>query len=118
VLAQQFEMVFPLEGYAPRHHTVEYDAQAVDVCGWSYCATEQLLGGHVVQRAEDAASAGQPGAGPFKQANEAEVGQVCLSGAIEQDIGGLDVAVDDTLAMREVESLGYLCEVSGAEVKG
>ena len=66
-----------------------------------------MLGGHVVDRADELARGGQPGDGA-RLLGEAEVGQVDVILLGEQDVGRLDVAVDEPAAMSHVEGTCHL----------
>ena len=67
----------------------------------------RLLGAHVVRRAEGHAGLRHPGAGAGGGERDAEVGHQCAA-VVQQDVLGLDVAVDDALAVGVVEGAGHL----------
>lgn len=79
---------------------VQQDARAVDVDGGGLRATLGGLGRHIGGGADELVGPGEPrGVG---QARDAEVGEhrVHLAVAlVEQDVGGLQVAVDDAVGM-------------------
>ena len=68
----------------------------------------RLLGGHVGRCAHQAGAA-QLGAG-LGQLGDAEVGDIGIGVGVEQDIGWLEVAVDDAQRMRPVERRGDAAE--------
>ena len=92
-----------------REHLEEHAPQRVDVApGVDRCLGECLLGRHVGRRAD-----GEPGLGELGGlrspgcAGDAEVGHQRAS-AFEQDVVGLDVAVDEVVAVRVGQRLGHL----------
>ena len=67
---------------------------------------EGLLGAHVAQRAEQVAGHGQAGLGV--ELGQAEVGDPEAAAGVEQQVGRLDVAVDDAERVGVVQGLGRL----------
>jgi len=88
-------------------HLVEHDAEGVDV-GARIGLAGVLLGGHVVGGAHDDIGPGEAAGGTGGGAGEAEVGELGAPILGEEDIGGLDVAVDDALAVRELQGIANL----------
>ena len=79
------------------------DAQRVDVAAVIGDLAARLLGAHVVRGAEDLAGAGDGGI--LRDASDAEVHhERAARGALDHDVVGLHVAVDDALRMRVGES--------------
>jgi len=91
----------PAEGRHAGQQLVGDHAQAVDVGGGSRRQTLALLRAHVERRA-DGVRAGQLRVVPGEQLGEAEVGDLDAA-AGEQDVGGLEVAVDDSRRVRRVD---------------
>src|SRR5216117_1387618 len=94
-------------GRLPRQHLEQHAAEAVDVGACievpeGHC----LLRAHVAGRADRLARLGErQAAGGADRARDAEVGDDRVF-AREEDVLGLDVAVDDSLAMGESERVG------------
>src|SRR6202042_1144145 len=79
---------------------VEDRAQAVDVAGGGDGATAagSLLGGHVRGRAKDGAGLGDLDVS-LDLLGQAEVGDVWAALGVDQDVGWLEVAVEDAAGM-------------------
>src|SRR5262249_30739605 len=77
----------------PRQHLVEHHAQREQVAARVDPRAAQLLGRHVERRAERLARLRERGAARVER--DAEIRDLRLAGAAEQDVGGLEVAVDD-----------------------
>ncbi len=71
----------------------------------------RLLRAHVAQRAEQIAGARQPGAGV--KLRQAEIGDPEVAAAVDEQVGGLDVAVDDAELMGMLQRLGGLDREAG-----
>ena len=84
----------------------ERRGQAVDVQGGRHPAVERL-GGHVGDRAGDVRGVGQAG-------RDAEIGQqgLVLAG-VPEDVGRLDVAVDDPAGVHLQQALAHVGHVAG-----
>ncbi len=99
----------PAERLPPREAFIEDHAEGEDVRAAVDAAPLHLLGGHVVRRSEKLARRGEVD-GFGRDLRDAEVGDLHALVAGEDDVGWLDVAMDDPLAVREVERLGDLLE--------
>ena len=88
-------------------HLVEHAADGVDVgARGDLLLGGRLLGAHVVRRAEAEAGLGHAAAGRCAHGErDAEVGDH-RAAVVEQDVLGLDVAVDDAVAVRVVQGVG------------
>ncbi len=91
-------------GEAAGEHLEEDDAGGVEVGALVDRLAERLLGGEVLERADGGLGGGDPGVVALEVEGEAEVGE--LDGAVvgEQDVAGLDVAVDDADAVQRGEA--------------
>ena len=86
-----------LEGQASREHLVEDDPEGPDVGAGVDVLAEELLGRHVGDGPDGTAGAGQAGlAGDLGQAEIGDPGDALLR---DEDVGRLDVAVDDAVRM-------------------
>jgi hypothetical protein len=95
--------------HAPRERLVEHAAQRVDVRARVGAAALDLLGRRVVERADPLAGARERLG--VRRPGDAEVGEVGVLGAaalLDQDVRGLDVAVDEAAFVRGVERVGDL----------
>ena len=108
--------VLALERQLPRQHLVVDDTQRPDVGLAGHLATEGLLGGHVGHGAE-----GRSGHGHVRAAHQlgqAEVDDLHLAVIVDQDIGRLDVPVQDAVLVGGGESLGDLNGDRGRLLQG
>ena len=96
--------VEPVNGGSPESISYSTAAQGVDVrAGGDLALAHRLLGAHVVRRAERHAGLGHPApAGLAGRERDAEVGDQGLA-VVQQDVLGLDVAVDHAVAVGVVE---------------
>ena len=87
---------------------VEDRAQAVDVGGRGDFrpAARRLFGGHVARRAGDHAGGRHVGA-VGKHLRQPEIGHVGLAVGVQQDVRGLQVAVDDPLLVQMFDRAGH-----------
>ena len=86
-----------------RQHFIEHAAQGIHIrARGNLPLAHRLLGAHVVRRAEAHAGLGHPGAGGAHRQRDAEVGHQRRA-VVQQDVLGLDVAVDDAVAVGVVQ---------------
>ena len=102
----------PREGHLAGDAAEQHAAQGVDVGASVHLVVADLLGRHVVDRPDELTRAGQSGSG-VHPLGDAEVGEVrmigrCAAIAGQQDVAGLDVAMDQALGVRGVQRRGRL----------
>ena len=90
----------------PGQHLVHHDAQRVDVRAGVDRLAADLLGRHVSGAADDRPGARDPG--PVGAGGDAEVGDLGVTVAVDEDVLRFDVAVDDARQMRGRQTLGDL----------
>lgn len=86
------------EGEFASEHFVEYDAEGIDIGAViDQGGILELLGRHVVRCAEGCAGAGESDGTFFftDDFGDAEVGDLHASAGVEEDVFGLDIAVED-----------------------
>ncbi len=96
------------EGRLPRDAAVEQQAEGEDVrAGVEGALAAHLLGGHVPERSEDGAGAGERG-DPGELSGDAEVqeARALRGGPHQEDVGGLHVAVHDAARVGRAQGLG------------
>ena len=91
------------ERQAAAEQLVEHGGQRVHVGGRGELLAERLLGSHVRGRTEHLARAGGHRRGAADHLGDPEVGHLDGPGRGEQDVVGLDVAVEDPLAVGVVQ---------------
>ena len=91
--------------HAADQHLVEDDAEAVQIRASIQLLAARLLGAHVVRRAHHRAGA-RHARRRIIGAGDAEIGQRRGAVIAQQDVVGLDVAVDETLLLRVVDRAG------------
>ena len=94
------------EGDAPRDHLEEDDAHGVKVRAGVDVAGFDLLGGHVLRGAEHDARAGH--AFGFEETGKAEIHDPGASVAVDHDVLGFQIAVDDAHAVGFGQPFGDL----------
>ena len=107
-LHERVEWRFRAERRPAGQQLVEQRPQAVDVAGRPQLLglAGGLLGRHVAGRAEDGPGA-RLGRNRRSVLGQAEVGDVRLVVRLEQDVGGLEVAVQDAVAVGVVDAPGH-----------
>ena len=103
-----------MNGGSPDEHLVADDAERVEVAAAVDLALAGgLLGRHVRRRADRHAGRGEPRSRPFASMARAMPKSVTIGAAgvgVEQDVVGLDVAVDDAALVRVGERVGDLAQ--------
>ena len=96
------EMLFAVEGHLAREELVEDDPEEKDVRPAVDGLALDLFGRHVAQRPD-----GRPGLGHRRlfHPGDSEVGDIGLSGLVDQDVGRLDIAVDDAEAVGIIQGI-------------
>ena len=114
-----------LEGRVAGEHLVENHAEAVDVGARIDVVVGALLGRHVARRADQRAGLGERverARGVLLQLGDAEVQhldeQRVVVVAREDDVRGLEVAVDDAAAVRVLDAVGDLAGDGRGFVEG
>ncbi len=113
VRPQQRHVVIAPERRRPRQHLEQDAGQAVDVAAAVHRAAGDLLGRHIVERADELADAGEPGQrqGLLRQP---EVGEIGVLGAVavgalgDEDVARFDVPVHQVVRMGGVQRGGDL----------
>jgi hypothetical protein len=103
LLADRVERAVGVEGRVGAEQLVEDGAEAVDVAGGGEHAGLELLRLAVVRCADDHVDLRRVGADDRRavpRASEAEVEDLDLAVVLDEDVLGLDVAVDDALGVR------------------
>src|SRR5581483_5949638 len=88
-------------------HLIEHDAQRIQVAASVDRLAERLLGRHVLRRAQQSA---RQRAGVLRQQRDAEVGEHYLVLIGDEDVGGLDVAVDDAAVVGVIERTYHVAD--------
>ncbi len=99
--------------HVPAEHLVEHDTEAPDIdASVDFVAfTLELFGGHI----EQCAASGKRVGGPVGFAHgESEVGEPELSGLVDEDIPGFEVAVKDAFFVGGLQNFGELAEDTDA----
>lgn len=92
---------------------VEDDAETPDIAGdGQLTLTGDAFGGQILGRAGQDRGAGEA-AFPVLKAGEAEVGNVGLPLRVEEQVGGLQVAVQDSMLVRAMDGPGDLGQQAG-----
>jgi hypothetical protein len=106
VLDRELDGRVPGERRAAGEHLVEHDADAVHVGGGGAHAGARLLGRHVARRADDRGR--PPVAAALGQPRHPEVRDLDPAVGRDQDVGRLDVAVDQPAGVRRRQRLREL----------
>ncbi len=106
-LAHRFQGRGPEEGRPAGEHFIEDCPQAEDVRsrGELSRAAGGLLGRHVGRRADRRPRLGDR-ALPLQQAGQAEIGQVRFTAGVEEDVGGLEIAMEHAALMGVMDGAG------------
>ena len=105
-LTATLERRVPLEGQAARQHLEEDDAQRVDVRARVGLLALDLLGRHVLGRPDHHAGARDPLG--LDRAGDPEIHDPGVAVAVDHDVLGLEVAVDDAQAVGFRQALADL----------
>jgi hypothetical protein len=109
--------VLPCERHLAGGHLVEHGAEAEQVAARVELLAAGLLGRHVGHGAHGDAGRGQGLGASYRlrhgearglHLGQPEVQHLGLAAGGDEDIGGLDVAMDDAAPVRGVEGVGYL----------
>ena len=97
------------EGQLSGQALVEHHAEGIDVgAGIHLAPIVDLLGGHVVRCAQRHARGGQGQHAAGEDLGQAEVGQPGLALLVDQDVGRLQVAVNDRHGVRGLQCAGHV----------
>ena len=102
--------VFALNGAAAGDHFVKREAQRVDVGTGVGLTGADLLGRHIGEGSHGQAGAGE--ARPAGGARDAEIGELDDAAGGDQDVGGLDIAVNHAALVRERQRRQDLVDVT------
>ncbi len=118
-LTQRLHRRFPLEWRTAGQHFVEDRAQRIDVGGRPDILgmSARLFGGHVAGRAHDLAQLGLT-AVRFEPLGQAEIGDLGDAILGEQNVGGLQIAVDDSGVVGELDGPGERDQELGGRAAG
>ena len=98
----------------PGQHLVQQRAQTVEVDARANLLPGELLRRHVAQRAHDHSSLGRSLQRLAQQPRDAEVDEPGVAIGPDQDVPGLDVAVDHAARVSVVQGLRDLCADLGS----
>jgi hypothetical protein len=108
MLVEEGDGAVGLERRAPAEQLVEHAPQGVHVGGGAGGLPEGALGREVEAGADDLPGGGERRPGVVEEAGDAEVADLEGAVGVQQEVGGLDVAVDDALRVRRGEPRGRL----------
>ena len=91
-----------VKGHLTGQHFIQHHAHAVNIAGKGHVLAARLFGRKVVHRAHHVIALGQGAAA--RHAGNAKVRHLDQAFGIDQDVLGLDVAVDDTIIVRMLQS--------------
>ncbi len=94
-----------VEGQLAGGRLVHDDAQRVEVAGRAELFALRLLGADVVRRAEHRGIVRHAGVARLR---DAKVHDLHVAVGLDHDVGGLDVAVDDVVAVRDAQRRAHL----------
>ena len=101
------ELVGGLKGVPAGECGKETDAQRVDISLWADIGGKDLFGSQIGVSTEDRARLGEAGA-LLHPAGHTQVGDFGAAGRVDQDVGGLDIPVDDASVMEVSQPVAYL----------
>ena len=104
VLVQHRYWSVSLERYLPRQQLEENDAQGIQVRLMVHGLSAGMLGGHVVGCTDGGSQARE--AGDLAGTHQSKISQHGLAAGVEDDVGRLDVTVDESLGMGVVQGVG------------
>ena len=104
VLVHDRHVVAAAVGRVAGQHLVHDDAEAVDVGALVDLLAEDLLGRHVFRRADDVARLRELRVAALRGGGDAEVHDLEQPRVVDQDVRGLQVAMDDALLVRDAHA--------------
>ncbi len=104
---------FRMKGFFPCQHLVHDDSQRIQVRASVSFFSFGLLRRYVLDSSDD--QAWNTVLHDFNGFRHSEIGHVRFPAAVDQDILGLQISMDDSLLVGDHESLAYLfCDINGS----